>query len=211
MKFYDCATAPSPRLVRMFIAEKGLSEQIETVEIDLREKEQMGAAFRAINPFCTVPVLEADDGTHFLTTHGCWRYLEETKPDPALLGHNATEKAKVADAVWRAEQDGFFAVGEALRNTAKGMKDRALTGPHDYAQIPELGERGKQRMEHFFELLDETLAEQPFFAGDYFSAADIMAFVSVEFAGWLKLNIPETATNAQRWYDAVKARPSALV
>jgi glutathione S-transferase len=211
MKFYDCATAPSPRLVRMFIAEKDLAGSIETVEVNLREKEQMGPDFRAINPFCTVPVLEAEDGTRFLTTQGCWRYLEETKPDPVLLGHNATEKAKIADAVWRAEQDGFFAVGEALRNTAKGMKDRALTGPHDHAQIPELGERGKQRVAHFLDLLEATLADQPFFAGDYFSAADIMAFVSVEFAGWLKLTIPENATNAQRWYDAVKLRPSAAV
>ena len=62
MKFYDCATAPSPRLVRMFIAEKGLSEQIETVEVNLREKEQMSAGFRAINPFCTVPVLKPMTG-----------------------------------------------------------------------------------------------------------------------------------------------------
>ena len=129
MKFYDCATAPSPRLVRMFIAEKGLTGAIETVEVNLREREQMGAAFRAINPFCTVPVLEADDGTRFLTTQGCWRYLEEIHPDPALLGTGPAEKAAIADAVWRAEQDGFFAVGEALRNKARGMQDRALTGP----------------------------------------------------------------------------------
>jgi glutathione S-transferase len=211
MKFYDCATAPSPRLVRMFIAEKDLSESIETVEVNLRDEEQMNDAFRAINPFLTVPALETDDGAIFLTSQGCWRYLEETHPDPALLGRDATEKAQVADAVWRAEQDGFLAVGEALRNTAKGMKDRALTGPHNHAQIPELGERGNRRVGHFFELLDVTMAEQPFMAGENFSAADIMAFVAVEFAGWLKLTIPEDAAHAQRWFNTVKARPSASV
>ena len=134
-----------------------------------------------------------------------------TAVNPALLGRDATEKAQVADAVWRAEQDGFLAVGEALRNTAKGMKDRALTGPHNHAQIPELGERGKRRVGHFFELLDVTMAEQPFMAGENFSAADIMAFVAVEFAGWLKLTIPEDAAHAQRWFNTVKARPSASV
>lgn len=211
MKFYDCATAPSPRLVRMFIAEKGLTESIETVEVNLREKEQMGDAFRAINPFCTVPVLEADDGTRFLSSQGCWRYLEDTHPDPVLLGRDTTERALVADGIWRAEQEGFLAVGEALRNAAKGMKDRALTGPHDHAQIPELAERGKRRVEHFFQLLDATLTDQPFFAGEAFSAADIMAFVTVEFAGWLKLSLPGDATNAQRWFDAVKSRDSAAV
>lgn len=211
MKFYDCATAPSPRLVRMFIAEKGLRAEIETVEVNLREQEQMSAAFRGINPFCTVPVLEANDGTRFLSTHGCWRYLEETQPNPILLGRDPAEKALIADGVWRAEQEGFLAVGEALRNVAKGMKDRALTGPHNHAQIPELGERGKRRVEQFFDLLDVTVADQPFFAGENFSAADIMAFVTVEFAGWLKLSIPDTARNAQRWFDAVKERPSAAV
>ena len=211
MKFYDCAPAPSPRLVRMFIAEKGLSEAIETVEVDLREKEQMGEAFQAINPFLTVPTLETDDGMRFLTSNGCWRYLEEAHPEPALLGTTITEKARIADAVWRAEQEGFLAVGEALRNTSKSMVNRALTGPHNYAQIAELGARGKQRVEHFFELLDSTLADQVFFAGDDFSAADIMAFVTVEFAGWLKLGLSEDATHARRWYDAVKARPSAAV
>lgn len=211
MKFYDCATAPSPRLVRMFIAEKDLTEAIETVEIDLREREQLGDAFRAINPFCTVPVLEADDGTRFLTTQGCWRYLEETHPDPALLGRSPAEKALIADGVWRAEQDGFFAVGEALRNKAKGMTNRAMVGPHDYAQIPELVERGTRRIGHFFEALEDTLADRPFFAGDYFSAADIMAFVTVEFAGWLKLTLPEEAANAQRWMSAIRTRASASV
>lgn len=211
MKFYDCATAPSPRLVRMFIAEKGLSESIEIVEINLRKREQMNKAFAAINPFLTVPALEADDGSRFLTSQGCWRYLEEIHPNPKLLGCDAHEKALVADAIWRTEQDGFLAVGEALRNTAKGLKDRALTGPHNHAQIAELGDRGKRRVGHFFDLLDVTLADQPFLAGENFSAADIMAFVSIEFAAWLKLSLPENAINAQRWFNTIKARPSAAV
>ncbi|MEP4380148.1 MAG: glutathione S-transferase [Alphaproteobacteria bacterium] len=209
MKFYDCSTAPSPRLVRMFIAEKGLTDTIEAVEVNLGEQEQMGDAFRAINPFCTVPVLETDDGRRFFTSQGCWRYLEEIHPDPMLLGRDANEKAAVADWVWRAEQEGFLAVGEGLRNAAKRLADRALTGPHDYAQIPELAERGKTRVGHFFELLDETFADREYLGGDAFSAADIMAFVAVEFAGWLKLTLPEDAGNALRWFEAVKARPSS--
>ncbi len=211
MKFYDCSTAPSPRLVRMFIAEKGLTDAIETVEVDLGEREQMGEAFRAINPFCTVPVLETDDGQRFTSTQGCWRYLEETHPTPVLLGHDAAEKASIADWAWRSEQEGFLAVAEGLRNRSKRLADRALTGPHNYAQIPDLADRGQLRVTHFFELLDATLADREHLAGDAFSAADIMAFATVEFAGWLKLALPEDATNAQRWFDAAKARPSAAV
>lgn len=209
MKFYDCATAPSPRLVRMFIAEKGLGDAIETVEVNLGEQEQLGDAFLAINPFATVPVLETDDGERFLSTQGCWRYLEETQPDPVLLGRDARERAAIADWSWRCEIEGFLAVGEGLRNRAKRLADRALTGPHNYAQIPELAERGVTRTGHFFEMLDDELATREYVAGDAFSAADILAFVAVEFAGWLKLNLPEDAANAKRWFDTVKARPSA--
>ena len=60
MKFYDCVTAPSPRRVRIFLAEKGLT--VSTVQVDLRNGEQFTPAFRALNPDCMVPVLELDSG-----------------------------------------------------------------------------------------------------------------------------------------------------
>jgi len=207
MKFYDCSTAPSPRRARIFIAEKGLD--IPTVEVNLREKEQMTPEFAAINPYLTVPVLELDDGTHIITTQGVWRYLEDTHPDPPLMGRDAREKAIVADREWRVEVDGFMAVGEALRNSAKPMAGRALTGKYSYEQIPELAERGRMRIPRFFEDLDRILGESEYVAGDVYTVADITAFVTVEFAGWLKLGLADDQKNAKRWYEAVKARPSS--
>jgi len=207
MKFYDCGTAPSPRLVRVFIAEKGI--EIPTREIDLRHGEHLSSEFRAINPYCTVPVLELDDGTRLTSTQGCWRYLEETYPDPPLLGTTPAEKAVVADRVWRMETDGWQATTEALRNSAPGLKDRALTGSQSYAQIPELGERGKLRTKRFLAHLNELLAGSAFVAGDRYTAADIMAMVLVDFAGWLRIALPEDAAHARRWYESVSSRPSA--
>ena len=61
LKFYDCKTAPSPRRVRIFLAEKGLD--IETIEVDLGSGEQFSEAFRKVNPDCVVPALELDDGS----------------------------------------------------------------------------------------------------------------------------------------------------
>ena len=211
MKFYDCATAPSPRRVRMFIAEKGLADEIETVEVNLRDAEQLGDAFREINPYCTVPVLELNDGTRLLSTAGCCRYLEEAFPEPPLMGRGAEERAIVADMEWRMEIDGFMAAGEALRNAAKRLANRALVGPDDYAQIPELAERGRQRAARFMETLDTILADRDYVAGAAFSIADITAYCTVDFAQWAKVEVPDGASNLQRWYEAVKARPSALV
>ncbi len=175
MKFYDCATAPSPRRVRMFIAEKCLTDEIETVEVDLREAEQLGDAFRQINPYCTVPVLELDGGSRLCSTAGCCRYLEEAFPEPPLMGRTVEERAVVADLEWRMEIDGFLAAGEALRNSTKRLANRAIVGPHDYAQIPELAERGRQRVARFFERLDTILAGRDYIAGTAFSIADITA------------------------------------
>lgn len=207
MKFYDCQTAPSPRRVRVFIAEKGLD--IETVEVDMRAGEQMGEAYRAINPNCTVPTLALDDGTNLLTTAGIRAYLEARHPEPALMGRTPEEQGRVGDAIWFIELNGMMAIAEALRNASPRMADRALPGPVNYKQIPELAERGKLRMQHFLDGVDAMIGDKPFVCGDAYSAADIDLLVTVDFAGWLKMSLPENAANAQRWYDSVKSRPSA--
>lgn len=211
MKFYDCQTAPSPRLVRMFIAEKGVADKVETVEVNLREGEHLSDWFRKINPYCTTPALTTDGGVTLTSTQGCWRYLEETFPDPPLLGRSAEEKGMVADMVWRIEFEGFMAVAEALRNSAPGLKDRALTGPHNYPQIPELAERGKQRIPRFLEMLDRILGDRSWVAGDAFTAADIAAFIAVEFAGRLKFVPADDAKQVHRWLGQMRERPASEV
>ena len=207
MKFFDCKTAPSPRRVRIFIAEKGIT--VETVPVDLRSNEQLDPDFRSINPHCTVPVLELDDGTRLTTTAGIWRYLEAAYPDPALMGETPKQRGVISDLQWHIEMNGFMAMAEYLRNSTPAMKGRALTGPHDYEQIPELAERGKLRVQRFLEEIDQIIANKPYVAGDRFSIADIDLLVFIDFVIWRKLSLPEEATNARRWYDAVRARPSA--
>ena len=207
MKFFDCKTAPSPRRARIFIAEKGIT--VETVPVDLRSKEQLDPDFRSINPHCTVPVLELDDGTRLTTTAGIWRYLEAAYPDPALMGDTPKQRGIISDLQWHIEMNGFMAMAEFLRNSAPAMKGRALTGPQDYEQIPELADRGKLRVQRFLEEIDQIIANKPYVAGDRFSIADIDLLVFIDFSIWRKLSLPEEATNARRWYDAVRARPSA--
>jgi glutathione S-transferase len=211
MKFYDCGTAPSPRRARIALAEKGLLDKIERVEVNLREQEQLTPEFAAINPNLTVPVLELDDGTRILSSTGIFHYLEAAYPDPPLIGRTPAEKGVVTDAEWYIERDGFTAVGECLRNTAKGMAGRATTGPDSYEQIPELGERGRMRAQRFVERFDAMVGDKPFVAGDFFSIADITALVVIDFAKWIKIELPADAANARRWHDAVSARPSAAL
>lgn len=207
MKFYDCKTAPSPRRVRIFLAEKGA--EVETIQVDLASGDQFSDAFRAVNPDCVVPALELDDGSHISEVLAICQYFEEMYPEPALLGSTAEERARVT--MWNAkvEQQGLWAMAEAFRNSAKGLKNHAVPGPNAYPQIPELAERGRARVLQFFHRLDEQLAGNRFLAGERFSMADITAMVFVDFARWIKIELPAGAKNVATWYAEVSRRPSA--
>jgi glutathione S-transferase len=207
MKLYDYKPAPNPRRVRIFLAEKGV--EIPTVQVDLRAQEQFTPAFRAINPQCVVPYLVLDDGTGISEVPAIWRYLEEVHPASPLMGVDAKDKALVAMWERRADLEGFQAAGEAFRNSTPGFKGRALSGAHDYEQIPALAERGKARLLDFYRDLDGWLAERAFVAGPRFTVADITTLAAIDFARWMKIFVPAERANVTRWYDAVSARPSA--
>ena len=207
MKFYDTSSAPSPRRVRIFLAEKGI--KIPTVQVDLRAGAHLQPEFLKINPAATVPVLELDDGTTIGEAIACCRYLEEAYPEPPLMGGDAKEKAVIAMWEHRCEIEGFLAVAETLRNEAKGMKGRALPGPVGHEQIPALVERGRARIGQFFAWLNERLGKSEFVGGGAYSVADITGFVAVEFAGWTKVVPTEEQTHLHRWLAAMRSRPSA--
>jgi glutathione S-transferase len=207
MKLYDYKEAPNPRRVRIFLAEKGIT--LPTVAVDLRAGEQFTAAFRRVNPECTVPVLEFDDGRRLTEVIAICLYLELAHPVPALMGVGEQERAIIADWHHRIERQGFWAVGDAFRNSVPGLKGRALPGPDDYEQIPALAERGRARVRRFFEMLDRELTGRAFVAGERYTIADILALVTVNFAARIGLQVPEQCSDLRRWHQAVSARPSA--
>jgi glutathione S-transferase len=207
MKLYDYQLAPNPRRVRVFLAEKGIT--VPTVQVDLRGGEQFTPEFRSINPECTVPVLELDDGRRIAEVIAICLYFELAHPEPTLMGVGPQDRAIVADWHHRIERQGFWAVGDAFRNSVPGLKGRALPGPDDYDQIPALAERGRTRTARFFEMLDRRLAGRQFVAGDRYTIADIMALVTVDFAARIKLAIPEGCSHLRHWHETVSARPSA--
>jgi len=209
MKFYDCKTAPSPRRVRIFIAEKNI--ELETIEIDLADREQLGAAFREINPDCTVPVLELDDGTRLTEVFAICQYLDDASPEPPLMGSGATGRALVTMWNTKIEYQGLAALAECLRNRAKGMQGRALTGPDDYEQIPDLVDRGRSRFVKFMEKMERELRDSEFVAGNEFTIADISLLVAIDFAAWSKITIQDDMVNLRRWYELVSARPGCQV
>jgi glutathione S-transferase len=171
MIFYDCSTAPNPRRARMFLAEKGV--EVETREISIFDGEQMSEDFRTVSPNATVPVLVTDEGTALTENLGIAAYLEAAYPEPPLMGRTPEEKGLVL--MWNsiAEIQGGMPVAEALRNTHEFFKDRAIPGPVNYPQLPELAERGMARTKGFFDLLEARLQDSAYLATDHFTLADI--------------------------------------
>jgi len=206
MKLYDFTLAPNPRRVRIFLAEKGID--IPTVQVDLMNGEQFSPEFSEKSPLNDVPVLALDDGTCISQVNAICRYIEAKYPETPLYGTTPEELAMVE--MWNhiAFINGISAVAEAFRNSVEVFKDRPVLGKHAFPQIPALVERGKQRTLHFFSDMDGYLANRPYIAGENYSVADITTLVTIDFAKWVELEVPEACSHLRRWYEEVSQRPS---
>ncbi len=207
MKLYDYQPAPSPRRVRIYLAEKDLA--IPTVQVDLAKRQQFESDFANKNPSYTVPALELDDGTVIGESMAICRYLEALYPDPPLFGTDARSQGLVEMWIRIIEYNGLAAVADMLRNSSEHFADRGLTGASGgIAQIPALVERGQATLSRFFERLDQRLDGREYIVGS-FSVADITALVVIDFARWVKQQPAENLANVAAWYERVAARPSA--
>ena len=204
--FYDFHRAPSPRRARIVLAEKGIAHDVRSV--DLAAREQLTDAFRAINPACTIPALALDDGTVLTDNAGIAAWAEAVQPAPPLLGTTPLEKAAVASWNSRIESECFTAIAEAMRNTAPAMKDRAITGPENYAQIPALAARGEARLRHFLARFEIHLAGSSYVAGEVFSLADITACVALDFAKVLRIDAYADRPATLAWRQRLALRPA---
>ncbi len=201
MKIIEARPAPNPRRVRIFLAEKGIEVEYESVS--LFELEHKSEAFTKLNPMQRVPVLVLDDGTTICETVAICRYFEELQPEPALMGKGALGKATVEMWQRRMEADLFWTVGNTFRHTVERMK--VLENP----QIPEWGEVNRGRAMAFLEVLDKQLADKPFVTGDDYTIADVTGLCAIDFMKPAKMEVPAEHANVLRWYADIAARPSA--
>jgi glutathione S-transferase len=201
MKLYDGGRAPSPRRVRVFLAEKGITVPLEPV--DLGALAQKSPAYSAVNPLQRVPALVLDDGTVITESIAICRYFEALNPEPPLFGQGALEIAMIEMWNRRLELHLFAPVSHVLRHSHPAMAKMEVP------QVPAWAEANKPRIEEFLGIFDRALAGRPFAAGDRFSVADITGMIAIDFMKPAKLAVPEACVNVRRWHAAVAARPSA--
>ena len=200
MKIYDTHTAPTPRRVRIFLAEKNIP--MDYVQVDLQKGENISPEMRAKNPIGKIPILELDDGTCISESDAICLYFETLHPENPLMGSTALEKATIAMWERQIEFGLFMQVGMCFQHSTGYFKDRMTP-------VPEFGAEAGKNAAKFLKLLERRLAESTFIAGETFSIADITALCAIDFARVIKIKIQDDQTNLQRWYDAVSSRPSA--
>jgi glutathione S-transferase len=200
MKIYETSTAPNPRRVRIFLAEKQIN--VEYVQVDLQQGGNLSAEFRHKNPWAKVPVLELDDGTCISETIAICHYFEEIQPEPALMGRTALEKAQIEMWQRRMELTFLLPTGMCFQHTTGYFADRMNP-------IKAWGEECHHQVEKMYVILNKLLSQSEYIAGDQFSVADITALCTVDFNRVNKIKIQPDQTHLQRWYDLVSSRPSA--
>ena len=204
MKLYTYDAAPNAGRLNLFLAYKGI-QLPEIIQVDLGTQEQLGEAYKAINPWCTVPALLLDDGTLFTEVVGIATYLDEIYPDKPLMGTDPVEKAEVISWDLRIFMLMTQPTADVLRNANDNWKNRALPGPIDIPQLEALVQRGRDRLAAFYPIIDEHLAQRAYVAGDRLTFADIDLYTTCGFARWIKQGIPEECVNLQAWFDRAGA------
>jgi glutathione S-transferase len=201
MKLYDAGRAPNPRRVRVFLAEKGVT--VPVISIDLARLEHKAPAYVAVNPLQRTPALELDDGTVISESIAICRYFEELYPEPPLFGTGALERARVEMWQRRLEFGLLGTVAAVFRHLHPAMAEMEVP------QVAAWGETNKPRVIEFLRFLDGELADRRFIAGDRFSVADITGLVGLDFMKPAKLGLPDELANVRRWHAELAARPSA--
>lgn len=192
MKLYSdrSGRAPSPRRVRIFVAEKGLD--VAVVEMELH-KENRTDEFREKNPLGNLPVLELDDGTCISESMAICRYLEEISPEPALFGSGPLQKATIE--MWNRRSELAFYL------------------PIEYAGGflgDEVADGARKRVARMLDLFNSELEARQYIAGAAFSVADITTKVAIDFG--VRFNgivVPDDLTHFRRWHTEIDGRPSA--
>ena len=184
-------TAPSPRRVRIYLAEKGLEIPYERLEI---HKENRTDEFKKKNRASTLPVLELDDGTCIAESLAICRYFEALHPEPPLFGATPLEQAEIEMWLRRIELRFYLPIefaGQGVLSSESGALFR----------------QGAMSSMRFF---DKVLAEQEFIAGPRYTMADIFTLGAIDFGiAYNHFAIPSELEHFARWHKSVTARPSA--
>jgi glutathione S-transferase len=193
---------PNPRVVKMFLAEKGL--EIPQVKVDLMAGENRQPPYNTqVNPAGQTPALELDDGACLTEITAICEYLEERQPSPPLIGTTAEERA--ATRMWTRRID--IKVCEPMANGFRYAEGLPLF-ENRLRCLPEAAAGLKLVARDGIEWLDGQF-KGPWIVGDRFTLADILLFAFLDFGGQVGQPLDPAFARVTEWFGRVKERPSA--
>lgn len=201
MKLYQ-SIGPNPRVVLMFLEEKGAA--IDRAFVDIMTGENRQPAFTALNPFGQLPLLEMDDGGHLSESTAICAYIEEKFPTPPLIGATAEERAVTNMLVRRLDYDVVAPMTTAFRGS-EGLP----MFQNRLRCLPEAADGLKACARDGLAAFDALLAGKTWLAGARFTLADILLYCLTEFGKMVGQPTPDDLANLKAWSERVAARPSA--
>jgi len=202
MKFYN-SVGPNPRMVRMFMAEKGFD--VPKVEVDLRGGENRKEPYLKVNPSGQCPALELDDGTVLAEITAICEYVDEIKKDtPSLIGDTPEERAKTRMWVRRIDPNIVEPGANGFR-FAEGLK---MFSSRVHC-IPQAADDFKAIAQERLAWLDGQIAGREFICGDRLTMADILFYAMVEFGTTVGQPLNPALTHVAALLAKMKARPSS--
>ncbi len=204
MNLYIVPVAPNPTKVRLYVAEKiaaGAEIDVTEIRINLVKGEQNTAEHLARNPFGRLPVLELPDGTHLGESLAIIEYLEELYPEPAMIGSNAKERARVRELERVAELCVLLPVARIVH---------ATNSPLGWSPVPEMAAFFRSQLPDGLQLLDSQLADgRPFVAGPRPTIVDCTLAAALQFARFGKVEIDPSFEHIARWDRSYRERDAA--
>ena len=203
MKVYS-SRGPNPRVVRMFMAERGI--ELPTEDVDIIAGDNLGDAYRALNPSAQSPCLQLDDGSVLAEVTVICDYLDEISEGASLMGD--TPEARAETRMWCRRLDTRILEPMTLGfRSAEGLplfKDR-------YHVIPHAADDLKATVQENWAWLEAQLADKTYICGQRFTLADIQLFCFAEFGQMIGQGIPASAVKLHAWHARIAQRPSANV
>jgi glutathione S-transferase len=202
MKLYN-SIGPNPRMVRMFMHEKGIEIPLEPV--DLMGGENRRAPYAAKNPAGQLPALELDSGAVIAEITAICEYLEDIQPEPRLIGATPEERAEAR--MWTRRVD--LNIVEPLANGFRFGEGAALFKDRIHI-IPQAADDLKAIAQEKLAWLDGLMEGKQFLAGDRFSMADVLLFSFLDFGKSVGQTLDPAQGNVNAWFARVAARESAV-
>jgi len=195
---YHLWLSPFSRKVRLVLGEKGLDVSLKVEKVWERRNE-----FLALNPAGEVPVLVEENGMVLVDSAAICEYLDETHPEPPLIGRAPAARAEARRLVAWFDLKFHREVTVNLVNE-KIMKRFLGLGEPNSAAI----RAGNHNIHYHLDYIGYLTERRRWLAGDELTLADVAAAAHLSCVDYLG-DVPwDDHQPAKDWYARIKSRPS---